>query len=71
MNNTFDKIAIGGPFNGNHVPHWQGDLVEYPDNILYRRLPVRLGEAYGIVYVINSLTDEEALAQLQELYLGI
>ena len=69
-NSKFHKLAIGGPFNGQHM-HWVGDLVEYPDNVVYRAVPIRLGENYGIVYISQELTNEKALEMLQEMYLAI
>ena len=70
MNKPFHKLAIGGPYNGQFV-HWTGDLVEYPDGVNYRAVPIRVGEDYGTIYVLDTLTDKQALDLLMTEYLGI
>ena len=67
---SFHKLAIGGPFNGQ-LMHWSGDIIEYPDNVQYKAVPIRVGEDYGTIYVFHELTNKEALTMLQEEYLAI
>ena len=69
-NFKFHRLAVGGPFNGQ-LMHCSGDLIEYPNNVTYRAVPIRLGEDYGTVYVFRELTNERALEMLQEMYLAI
>ena len=71
MNPTkLHKLAIGGPFNGDHVTHWQGDIVEHPQGN-YRKATLSLNGEGVVIYISEDLTNQQALELLTTEYLGV
>ena len=71
MNPTkLHKLAIGGPFNGDRVTHWQGDIVEHPRGN-YRKATLLLDGEGVIIYISEDLTNQQALELLTTEYLGV
>lgn len=66
-----NKLAIGGPMNGERMHFRMGVVLEFPDGSIYNLRKLKLGEEEVTVYVFNGLTDAEALARLQQGYLEI
>ena len=65
-----NRLVIGGPENGNLI-HWQGDVVELPGGVTYRKKKLMIDDVSAYIYIHDELTDEEALEMLKENYLGV
>ena len=66
-----NKLAIGGPMNGERMGFRKGVILEFPEGVIYNLKTLRLGEEEVQVYVYKGLSDEEALRLLQQGYLEI
>jgi hypothetical protein len=67
---NLNKLAVGGPFNGQHV-HWSGDIVEYPNDVTYRAARLKIDDEVIGIYIFASLSNSEALELIKSEYMGI
>ena len=57
--------------NGERMGFRKGEILEFPDGVIYNLKRLRLGEEEVTVYVFHELSDEEALRMLQQGYLEV